>query len=211
MLVKHITSTDIPAGILIFLPGTQEIRQCIAAISGVVTASDVDIYPLHANLTSGEQRAVFKPSKKWKIIAATNVAEASGFQSLRSRVAHCPPQTSITVDDVVYVIDGGKVKETNYNPDTGLSTLREQWVTRAAARQRRGRAGRTKPGMCYKVYTRKQEEDMDPFPIPEILRIPLESISLTVKVMREDEDVQVGAWIYPCVSRPDCAPFYSIS
>ncbi|KAH0838102.1 P-loop containing nucleoside triphosphate hydrolase protein [Lanmaoa asiatica] len=173
-LIKYITSsTDVPAGILIFLPGVQEIRQCITAISSVVIVDEADVYPLHANLTSGEQRAVFKVSKKWKIIAATNVAEAS-----------------ICQDDVVYVIDGGKVKETNYNPDTGLSILAEQWITRAAARQRRGRAGRTKPGICYKLYTRKQGENMSPFPVPEILRIPLESISLIVKVMRENEDVQ---------------------
>ncbi|KAG8219599.1 P-loop containing nucleoside triphosphate hydrolase protein [Butyriboletus roseoflavus] len=174
MLIRYITSsTDIPAGILIFLPGVQEIRQCISAISSVDIEDEVDIYPLHANLTSGEQRAVFKTSKKWKIVAATNVAE-----------------TSITIDDVVYVIDGGKVKETNYNPDTGLSILTEQWITRAAARQRRGRAGRTKPGICYKLYTRKQEGNMTPFPVPEILRTPLESISLIVKVTRENEDVQ---------------------
>lgn len=106
-------------------------------------------------------------------------------------------QTSITIDDVIYVIDGGKVKETNYNPNTGLSILTEQWLTRAAARQRRGRAGRTKPGICYKLYTRKQEENMTPFPVPEILRVPLESISLIVKVMRENEDVQVR---FPCLS-----------
>ncbi|KAF8560131.1 P-loop containing nucleoside triphosphate hydrolase protein [Imleria badia] len=174
MLIKYITSSpDNPAGILIFLPGVEEIRQCIAAISSVVVEDEVVIYPLHANLTSEEQRAIFKVSKKWKIIAATNVAE-----------------TSITIDDVIYVIDGGKVKETNYNPDTGLSILTEQWITRAAARQRRGRAGRTKPGICYKLYTRKQEENMSPFPVPEILRIPLESVSLIVKVMRENEDVR---------------------
>ncbi|KAG9314147.1 P-loop containing nucleoside triphosphate hydrolase protein [Chiua virens] len=173
-LVKYITSsTNTPAGILIFLPGVQEIRQCITAISSALIEDEVEIYPLHANLTSGEQRAVFKAIKKWKIIAATNVAE-----------------TSITIDDVVYVIDAGKVKENIYSPDTGLSTLAEQWITRAAARQRRGRAGRTKPGICYKLYTRKQEESMNPFPTPEILRIPLESVSLTVKVMREDEDVK---------------------
>lgn len=112
-------------------------------------------------------------------------------------------QTSITIDDIIYVIDGGKVKETNHNPDTGLSILTEQWVTRAAARQRRGRAGRTKPGICYKLYTRKQEENMRPFPVPEILRIPLESISLIVKVMRENEDVQVGSYVRQRVRRLD--------
>lgn len=72
-----------------------------------------------------------------------------------------------------------------------MSRLTETWVTRATARQRKGRAGRTRPGECYKLYTQKQEEDMEPFPIPEILRVPLESLCLTVKAMREDEDVKV--------------------
>jgi ATP-dependent RNA helicase DHX57 len=100
-------------------------------------------------------------------------------------------QTSITIDDVIYVVDSGKVKETQYDPENGLSKLVETWITRAAGRQRRGRAGRTQPGVCYRLYTRKQEEKMARFPVPEILRVPLESISLTVKVMREDEDVKV--------------------
>ncbi|KIJ21992.1 hypothetical protein PAXINDRAFT_159969 [Paxillus involutus ATCC 200175] len=174
-LVKHIAlSTATPGGILVFLPGVQEIRQCIEVMqSSLGFDKQVEIYPLHANLTNAEQRLVFKTTKNWKIIAATNVAE-----------------TSITIDDVIYVIDGGKVKETNYNPEIGISSLVEQWVTRAAARQRRGRAGRTRPGTCYKLYTRKQEEKMKSFPVPEILRTPLESISLTVKVMRQNEDVK---------------------
>jgi ATP-dependent RNA helicase DHX57 len=87
MLIKYITSSpDTPAGILIFLPGVEEIRQCIAAISSAVIEDEVDIYPLHANLTSEDQRAVFKVSKKWKIIAATNVAEASICRSYWSLV-----------------------------------------------------------------------------------------------------------------------------
>lgn len=101
-------------------------------------------------------------------------------------------QTSITIDDVVFVIDGGKVKEIGYDPDTGLSKLEETMVTRAAARQRRGRAGRTKPGECYKLFTRRDEENMRKFPVPEILRVPLESLSLQIKVMREDEDAKVS-------------------
>lgn len=101
-------------------------------------------------------------------------------------------QTSITIDDVIYVIDVGKVKEIRYDPENALSKLVETWVTRAAAKQRRGRAGRTQPGTCYKLYTRIQEENMAKFPVPEILRVPLESISLTVKVMREEEEVKVS-------------------
>lgn len=85
------------------------------------------------------------------------------------------------------------MKETQFEPESSLTRLVETWVTRAAARQRRGRAGRTQPGECYKLYTKKQEENMARFPVPEILRVPLESVSLTVKVMREDQDVKVSA------------------
>ncbi|KAF8167397.1 P-loop containing nucleoside triphosphate hydrolase protein [Crassisporium funariophilum] len=173
-LVEHIVSTvTTPGGVLIFLPGVGEIRQCIDAIRKGVRNKEAVILPLHANLSNDEQRRVFELTKSWKIIAATNVAE-----------------TSITIDDVVYVIDAGKVKETQYDPETSLSRLVETWVTRAAARQRRGRAGRTQPGTCYKLYTRKQEVNMAKFPIPEILRVPLESISLAVKATREDQDVK---------------------
>ena len=80
--------------------------------------------------------------------------------TLPLNAAHLPCshllQTSVTIDDVIYVIDGGKVKETHYDAEAGLTKLTEQWVTRAAARQRRGRAGRTQPGVCYKLYTRAQ-------------------------------------------------------
>ncbi|KAL4253594.1 hypothetical protein ABKN59_003415 [Abortiporus biennis] len=181
-VVQHIINNDSnPSGILIFLPGVQEIRQCIDTLRGI---KGVKTFPLHANLSSDEQRVVFEPLSLWKIIAATNVAE-----------------TSITIDDVVYVIDCGRVKETQFNPETGLTQLVEQWVTRAAAKQRRGRAGRTRPGKCYKLYTRKQENTMHPFPIPEIKRVPLESISLNVKVMYND----VKSFLSKAIDPPDLA------
>ena len=100
-------------------------------------------------------------------------------------------QTSITIDDIIYVIDAGRVKETQYDPESGLTKLVEQWITRAAGRQRRGRAGRTRPGVCYKLYTRWRERKMEQFPRPEILRVPLETICLAVKATRESEDVKV--------------------
>ncbi|KAJ3514021.1 hypothetical protein NLJ89_g2611 [Agrocybe chaxingu] len=174
-LVEHIVITaETRGGILIFLPGVNEIKQSIGAIRQAIRQHDAVIYPLHANLSNDEQRKVFESTKSWKIIAATNVAEV----------------TSITIDNVIYVIDAGKVKETQYDPDTNLSRLVETWVTQAAAKQRRGRAGRTRPGVCYKLFTRKQEKDMVKFPVPEILRVPLESISLSVKAAKEDEDVK---------------------
>ncbi|KAH9964169.1 P-loop containing nucleoside triphosphate hydrolase protein [Russula dissimulans] len=172
--INHIINkAEDRGGILVFLPGVQEIRQCIDSLQDSPYASSAKIFPLHANLSSDEQRAVFAPTSKWKIVVATNVAE-----------------TSITIDDIVYVIDGGKVKEAQYDPESGLTKLVEQWITRAAGRQRRGRAGRTRPGVCYKLYTRWRENKMEQFPRPEILRVPLESICLAVKATREDEDVK---------------------
>lgn len=105
------------------------------------------------------------------------------------------PQTSITIDDVIYVVDAGKVKETGYDTTNGMSRLEEQWITRAAGRQRRGRAGRTQPGVCYKIYSRKQEAKMGKYPVPEILRVPLESVLLTIKAMREDADPKVSSFV----------------
>ncbi|EIW86949.1 P-loop containing nucleoside triphosphate hydrolase protein [Coniophora puteana RWD-64-598 SS2] len=172
-LVQHIRGTAKKGGILIFLPGVQEIRQCLETIRRVIDSADAVLFPLHANLTSDEQQKVFQPTKKWKIIAATNVAE-----------------TSITIDDIVYVIDSGRAKEISYDPDNGLTKLVEKWVSRAAIKQRRGRAGRTQPGTCYKLYTQRHEQNLAGFSVPEILRTPLENISLTVKVMREHEDVK---------------------
>ncbi|PIL31325.1 hypothetical protein GSI_06023 [Ganoderma sinense ZZ0214-1] len=180
--VNHIISTaQKRGGILIFLSGVQEIRQCMERLRNVPNSK---VFPLHANLTSGDQRRVFAPTSEWKIIISTNVAE-----------------TSVTIDDVIYVIDGGKVKETHYDAEAGLTKLTEQWVTRAAAKQRRGRAGRTQPGTCYKLYTRAQENRMAPFPVPEIKRVPLESIALTLKIVHND----VKSFLSRAIDPPDIA------
>ncbi|KAG8923397.1 hypothetical protein FRC00_006311, partial [Tulasnella sp. 408] len=164
---------DPKAAILVFMPGVQEITAAIEAIRSLPNTKEaLDVFPLHANLTVDQQKVVFQPCRRRKVVVATNVAE-----------------TSITIPDVVYVIDAGRVKEISYDTTAAMSKLTETWVTKAAARQRRGRAGRTQPGECYKLYTRKQEEAMIDFPVPEILRVPLDALSLQVKAAREDEDV----------------------
>jgi ATP-dependent RNA helicase DHX57 len=101
-----------------------------------------------------------------KVIAATNVAE-----------------TSITIPDIVAVIDTGRVKETSYDPATSMVKLSETWTSRAACAQRRGRAGRVQEGSCYKLFTRNAEYKMRERPDPEILRVPLEQLCLSVKSM----------------------------
>ena len=120
--------------------------------------------------------------------------QRGGGECGSSRFPRCispTSQTSITIDDIVYIIDSGRMKEVQYNPETQLSNLVEGWVSKAAGRQRRGRAGRTQPGICYKTYTRKQEKGMPDFSVPEILRVSLNNVCLSVKAARESEDVQV--------------------
>jgi len=162
---------DNPGGILIFLPGTVEIERCLTAIRRIPNAHPL---PLHASLLPAEQKRVFQtpPKGKRKVIAATNVAE-----------------TSITIEDVVAVIDTGRVKETSYDPKDNMVRLQEVWASQAACKQRRGRAGRVRAGTCYKLYTRKAESNMAQRPDPEIRRVPLEQLCLSVKSMKGIDDV----------------------
>lgn len=159
-----------PGGVLIFLPGTMEIDRCLAALK---TIPNVHALPLHASLLPAEQRRVFlaPPKGKRKVIAATNVAE-----------------TSITIEDIVAVIDTGRVKETSYDPKDNVVRLQEVWASQAACKQRRGRAGRVRAGTCYKLYTRTAESNMPARPDPEIRRVPLEQLCLSVLAMRGIQD-----------------------
>ncbi|KAI2778624.1 P-loop containing nucleoside triphosphate hydrolase protein [Daldinia loculata] len=152
-------------GILIFLPGVAEINRTVNQLRNV---SSLHVLPLHASLDTREQRRVFTsaPSGKRKVVVATNVAE-----------------TSITIDDIVAVIDTGKVKETSFDPQNNMRKLEETWASRAACKQRRGRAGRVQAGKCYKMYTKNLEQRMAERPEPEIRRVPLEQLCLSVRAM----------------------------
>ncbi|KAF2665232.1 P-loop containing nucleoside triphosphate hydrolase protein [Microthyrium microscopicum] len=167
-------------GILIFLPGTMEINRTLDRLSN----SRFWALPLHASLPPGEQRRVFPPAPKGKrkVIAATNVAE-----------------TSITIPDIVAVIDTGRVKETTYDPDTSTQRLVEAWASRAACAQRRGRAGRVQEGFCYKLFTRNAEQKMRERPDPEITRVPLEQLCLSVKSMGVED---VSAFLASALTPP---------
>ncbi|KAF2762708.1 P-loop containing nucleoside triphosphate hydrolase protein [Pseudovirgaria hyperparasitica] len=153
-------------GILIFLPGTMEIDRTLQALRRI---PNLHALPLHASLLSAEQKRVFHapPKGMRKVVAATNVAE-----------------TSITIEDIVAVIDTGRVKETSFDPQNNMVKLEEVWASRAACKQRRGRAGRVRAGNCYKLYTRTAEMNkMAERPEPEIRRVPLEQLCLSVRAM----------------------------
>jgi ATP-dependent RNA helicase DHX57 len=110
-------------------------------------------------------------------------------------------ETSITIDDIVAVIDTGRVKETSYDPSNNMRKLEEVWASRAACKQRRGRAGRVQAGKCYKLYTRNAElTKMAERPEPEIRRVPLEQLCLSVRAMGIKE---VAAFLASALTPPE--------
>ncbi|WOL11159.1 DExH-box ATP-dependent RNA helicase DExH7, chloroplastic isoform X3 [Canna indica] len=169
-LICFIDGNYPPGAILVFLPGVAEIELLVDKLMATFqfggTSSDW-ILPLHSSLSAFEQRKVFwsPPQNIRKVIVATDIAE-----------------TSITIDDVIYVVDAGKHKEKRYNPHKKMSSMVEDWISRANAKQRRGRAGRVKPGICFCLYTRHRYEIlMRSFQVPEMVRMPLTELCLQIK------------------------------
>uniref|UniRef100_A0A452T3S6 ATP-dependent RNA helicase DHX30 n=1 Tax=Ursus maritimus TaxID=29073 RepID=A0A452T3S6_URSMA len=168
-LVLHIDARGEPGGILCFLPGWQEIKgvqQRLQEALGMHESKYL-ILPVHSNIPMMDQKAIFQqpPVGVRKIVLATNIAE-----------------TSITVNDIVHVVDSGLHKEERYDLKTKVSCLETVWVSRANVIQRRGRAGRCQSGFAYHLFPRSRLEKMVPFQVPEILRTPLENLVLQAKI-----------------------------
>lgn len=169
-LIRKICNDSEDGAILVFLPGwddIKKIREKLLASSYFKNESKFLILSLHSMVPPKDQKLVFvrPPAGCRKIILSTNIAE-----------------TSVTIDDVVYVIDGGKLKEKSYDPYTNVSTLQSSWVSKASAKQREGRAGRCQAGVCYHLFTREREATLPSFQTPEIKRIPIEELCLQVNV-----------------------------
>ena len=157
--------------ILVFLPSWDTITEIMTEISLHPVLGDQSrfwVVPLHSSLTSEEQRDAFvRPERgQWKIILTTNIAE-----------------TSITVEDVVYVIDFGLVKEKLYDAKANVSSFCPAWIARSNATQRAGRAGRVRRGLCFRLYSEMLATQMAPAALPELLTAPLEDVVLTVKAL----------------------------
>ncbi|RDY13770.1 DExH-box ATP-dependent RNA helicase DExH7, chloroplastic, partial [Mucuna pruriens] len=171
-LICFIDETCGEGAILVFLPGMSEINclhDKLVASCQFGGPSSEWVIPLHSAVASSEQKRVFlcPPQNIRKVVIATNIAE-----------------TSITIDDVIYVIECGKHKENRYNPQKKLSSMVEDWISQANALQRRGRAGRVKPGVCFCLYTRHRfEKLMRPYQVPEMLRMPLVELCLQIKLL----------------------------
>lgn len=178
---------DQPKGdILVFLTGQSEIENaCNRLFKGAenidyendVSSLEVHgmlILPLYGALSTEQQQKVFDPVEKGvrRVIIATNIAA-----------------TSLTIDGVVYVVDSGFVKQLTFNPRTGLDSLEIVPIAQSEAIQRTGRAGRTAPGKCYRLYSKRFYDQMEESTVPEIQRTSLTGVVLSLKCMGVDNVV----------------------
>lgn len=170
--ILQIHTTQPKGDILLFLTGQDEIEACEENLKETMytlgdRVPELIVAPIYANLPTEMQTKIFEPTPEGarKVVLATNIAE-----------------TSITIDGVVYVIDPGFVKQNNFNPKTGMSSLVVEPISRASAQQRAGRAGRVGPGKAFRLYTKwafRNELPQDT--IPEIQRTNLAMVVLMLK------------------------------
>ncbi|KAF7731529.1 hypothetical protein EC973_009293 [Apophysomyces ossiformis] len=166
------SDTNIPmsGAILVFLPGMPEIRRLYDLLSGHSVLGDSTrflLIALHSTLSSEHQERAFDipPEGVRKIVLSTNIAE-----------------TGVTISDVTIVIDTGMAKIVSYEEKKRITRLRQTFVAKANARQRRGRAGRVQEGICFHLFTQERYDQMPDYEKPEILRLPLEELCLRIKV-----------------------------
>eukprot|EP00934_Nitzschia_sp_Nitz4_P001506 Nitzschia sp. Nitz4//scaffold114_size70088//5036//7183//NITZ4_005967-RA/size70088-processed-gene-0.30-mRNA-1//-1//CDS//3329533393//1506//frame0 len=184
----HIHECEAPGDILVFLTGEQEIEQACEEIREKARGmaekhGELVVYPLYSSLPPEQQRKIFSdapgprvpggpPGRK--VVVSTNVAE-----------------TSLTIDGIVYVVDPGFSKQKVYNPRVRVESLLVSPISRASARQRSGRAGRTRPGKCFRLYTEETfNKDLQETTYPEVLRSQMSSVVLTLKKLGIDNLVE---------------------
>ena len=154
--VRRLVVEGLDGDVLVFLPGAAEIRRARETLEKLAQEADLVLVPLHGDLSADEQDAAVRPGPRRKIILSTNVAESS-----------------ITIEGIVAVIDAGLARVASQAPWSGLPRLRVEKVSRASATQRAGRAGRTRPGRCLRLYTRADLESRPEHEAPEIRRLDL--------------------------------------
>lgn len=160
--VRRAITEESTGDILVFLPGEREIRR-VAAKLVLDLAPMIDLRPLYGALSSAEQDSAIRasPPGRRKIVLATTIAE-----------------TSLTIEGVRIVVDGGFKRAPRFDPRSGMSRLATLRVSRAAADQRRGRAGRLGPGICYRLWTEAEERGFAAFDAPEIANADLADLAL---------------------------------
>ncbi|HWB05043.1 MAG TPA: ATP-dependent helicase HrpB [Verrucomicrobiales bacterium] len=149
---------------LVFMPGGYEIRKTLDALSREKWAKEFDLLPLHGELTPAQQDAAVTDTGRRRIVVATNVAE-----------------TSLTIDGVRAVVDSGLARIASWDSNRGINTLTVNSISRASADQRAGRAGRTGPGVCYRLWSEDSHGRRAAAEVPEVLRLDLAEVILTLK------------------------------
>uniref|UniRef100_A0A182Q0B5 ATP-dependent RNA helicase DHX36 n=1 Tax=Anopheles farauti TaxID=69004 RepID=A0A182Q0B5_9DIPT len=171
-LLYYLTCAKPDGAILVFLPSVAQITDVYKMIREhrQLSQARLAVFPLHSKLPTREQTAVFDrpPTGTRKIILSTNIAE-----------------TSITIDDIVYVVNAGRHKLNWY--ENGISVLRDEWISVSNEIQRKGRAGRVREGICYHLYSRARRQTLPENVPPEILRVSLDEVILQIKILQLGE------------------------
>ncbi|HXS78683.1 MAG TPA: ATP-dependent helicase HrpB, partial [Gammaproteobacteria bacterium] len=156
--------SDATGDALVFLPGAAEIRRVERRLGDELSpGANVDVLPLYGELAPGDQDAALAPARagRRKVVLATNIAE-----------------TSLTIDGVTVVVDSGLERRSLFDPVTGMSRLETQRIARASAEQRAGRAGRTAPGVCYRLWSESADRSLAAYASPEIVVADLVPLAL---------------------------------
>ena len=167
--VVRLLDEGVGGDLLVFLPGAREIRRAMEACEGPAKAHGVDLVPLHGDLPADAQDRAVRPGPRPKVIFSTNVAE-----------------TSLTIDGVVAVIDSGLARVARHSPWTGMQSLLTAPISRASAAQRAGRAGRTRAGICVRLYTSREHDARPLRDAPEVQRADLAEAALGLLAAGED-------------------------
>lgn len=150
--------------LLCFLPTERDIQDLAGELAHELDSASFDILPLYGRMSPEEQRRIFKNSGKTRVVLATNIAE-----------------TSLTIPGIAYVVDTGMARISRYNAQSRIQGLPVEEISKASARQRTGRAGRVKPGVCIRLYSPEDFEKRDEFTEPEIRRSNLANVVLQLR------------------------------
>jgi HrpA-like RNA helicase len=150
--------------LLCFLPTERDIQDLMGELAHELDAATFDVLPLYGRMSPDEQRRIFKHTGKTRVVLATNIAE-----------------TSLTIPGIAYVVDTGMARISRYNAQARIQGLPVEEISKASARQRTGRAGRVKPGVCIRLYSPENFEKRDEFTEPEIRRSNLANVVLQLR------------------------------
>lgn len=181
--VERIVNSGEPGDILVFMPGMGEINATINACRAMGAREQLAFIPLHGELQPEEQDLAFAPNPLRKVVVATNVAE-----------------TSVTIDGIKHVVDSGLARVARYDSERGIGTLFIEEISRASADQRKGRAGRTAPGTCHRLWTESGHLNRPERNTPEIQRSDLAEVVLLLHSLHIRKAAQFD-WL----DKPDAA------